>query len=311
MKKSWMAAPVDALVMLSACSKNDDEAPVNYIDPEMSVTVESIVTTQTTTEDVVEEAEYEVDLYTGSESAFATLPSASSIAPDLKSTETSDRYKFRYRWQKCPLITIESNNGKYPITITLNYGESTELENGRVLSGIVRIVLSASPRVDGATRTVTFDSFNVDGINIEGTSIKTFHGDRIQERQVTIERDLQFTYEDGTEINCTAEKTRNWVAGINTPLDPTDDVIEISGYSNCEDSDGNTFKAEITKNLVKKGDCRYIVGGEITFSVNEAIFASIDYGDNDCDRVATLTTASGSIKIQIGKRIWVYRHLPK
>ncbi len=311
MKKSWMAALVAALVGMSACNKSDDENPVNYTEPEMSVTVESVVTTQTAAEDVVEETEYEIDLYTGSESAFMALASSPTLAPELKSANNYDRYKYRYRWQKCPEITIVSNNGKYPISITLNYGESTELENGRKLSGIIRIVLSASPRVDGATRTVTFENFSVDDISIEGTSIKTFHGDRVTERQVTISRDLQFTYEDGTVINSTAEKTRNWAAGLDTPLDPTDDVIEITGYANCEDSEGNTFKAEITKKLIKKGDCRFIVSGEITYSINDGIFASIDYGNGDCDRIATLTTASGSINIQIGKRVWVHRQWTK
>ena len=55
MKKSWMAALVAALVGMSACNKSDDENPVNYTEPEMSVTVESVVTTEAALDDVVED----------------------------------------------------------------------------------------------------------------------------------------------------------------------------------------------------------------------------------------------------------------
>ena len=306
MKKSILATAMAALAIMTACNKNDDN--MDYTDPKLSVTVESVVTTEAALDDVVEETEYEVDLYSGSDATFAAM-SEMTASSELKSASSGNLFKYRYRWQKCPDIHIVSENGSFPKTITLNYGESTELENGRVLSGIIQIVVSASPRTDGATRTVTFQDFSIDSIGIAGTSVKTFHGDRVTERQVTIERNLQFTFKDGTTRTCEAEKTRNWVAGLDTPLDPTDDVIEITGYANCEDSEGNTYRKEITKNLVKRGDCRFIVAGEVTFSKNGAIFATIDYGNGACDRIATITTAAGTKNIEIGKRIWIRRQI--
>ena len=61
-----------------------------------------------------------------------------------------------------PVITIEKTDGGFPITITLDYGDGTELLNGRIISGTITIVVSAPPRTDGATRTVTrITSYNV------------------------------------------------------------------------------------------------------------------------------------------------------
>ena len=302
MKKVFLGAAVSMLAIFTACNKEEGIIPeVDYMDPDMSVTVESIVTTEASVDDVMEAADYEVDLFSGSADAYTSM--AAEVGGDeLKSGGLRNRYKYRYRWQKCPLITIESAEGGFPKTITLDYGESTELENGRIIKGIVQIVLSDSPRVDGATRTVTFQDFSIDEVGISGTNVKTFNGDNQTERIVNISRDMLFTFTDGTTLARTAEKTRTWTAGLDTPLDHSDDVMEITGYTNCEDSDENTYRREITKALVKRGDCRFIVSGEVTLSKNGAVFATIDYGTGECDRMATMTTSEGTKEIEIGKR---------
>lgn len=303
MKRVFLGAAVSMLVIFTACNKEEGITPeVDYMDPDMSVTVESVVTTEASADDVMEAADYEVDLFSGSVEAYTSMTVEVS-ADGLKADGLRNRYKYRYRWQKCPLITIESAEGGFPKTIILDYGESTELENGRIIKGIVQIVLSDSPRVDGATRTVTFQDFSIDEVGITGTNVKTFNGDNQTERIVNISRDMLFTFTDGTTLARTAEKTRTWIAGLDTPLDHMDDVMEITGYTNCEDSDGNIYRREITNALVKRGDCRFIVSGEVTLTKNGAAFATIDYGNGECDRIAVMTTSEGAKEIEIGKRI--------
>jgi len=302
MKKVFLGAAVSLLAIFTACNKEEGVTPeVDYMDPDMSVTVESIVTTEASADDVMEAADYEVDLFSGSAETYTSI-TAEVSGESLKTEGLRNRYKYRYRWQKCPLITIESAEGGFPKTITLDYGESTELENGRIIKGIIQIVLSDSPRVDGATRTVTFQDFSIDEVGISGTNVKTFNGDNQTERIVNINREMVFTFTDGTTLTRTAEKTRTWTAGLDTPLDHSDDVLEITGFTNCIDSDENTYRREITKALVKRGDCRFIVSGEVTISKNGAVFATIDYGNGECDRLATMTTSEGTKEIEIGKR---------
>lgn len=52
--------------------------------------------------------------------------------------------------------------------------------------------------------------------------------------------------------------------------------------------DGN-FEKVITKPLVKPEDCLYIVEGTIEFHKGDEVIAIIDFGDGECDNVATKT----------------------
>lgn len=302
MKNVLVAIALVSLIAFTACNKNDNFLPENPImDVDLNVSTESVILTEASLDDVTEAADYEVDLFTGSDIEVASAAYEADDA-ELKSSEQHN-YKNRYRWGKCPDIHIVKEEGGYPRTITLNYGEGTELNNGRVIAGIIEIVMTGPRRENGATRTVTFIDFSIDDVAIAGTSIKTFLKD---EFKVNIVRDMSFTLpEDGTVIERTAEKTRIWVEGMDTPFDHSDDVINITGFTKCEDSDGNSYHREITSALVKKGGCRFIVAGEITLTKNGLEFGVINYGDGECDNVATLTTAEGSKEFTIGKR---HRH---
>ena len=300
MKKALLGLAV--LAALTSCDKNDniiDDMPMADVD--LNMTTESVVTTEAQLDDVAEAAEYEVDLFSGTDSAAEEVI-AEQAGTTLKSgsTETQNRFRERYKWGQCPDIHIVKEEGGWPRTITLNYGERTELANGRIISGIIEIVQTGPRRENGSTRTVTFEAFSVDAIGVAGTSVKTF---LIDDLKVDIVRDLTFTLEDETTIDRDAERTRTWVEGLDTPLNHLDDVFEITGFVNCEDSDGDVYRRDITNPLIKKGGCRFIVAGEVSLSKNGIEFATINYGDGECDKIATMTTAEGSKEFEIGKRI--------
>lgn len=299
MKKVLLSLAVVAA--LASCDKNEniiEDMPLTEVD--LKSTTESVVTTEASLDDVAEAAEYEVDLFTGTDEAIdAIAMEQSGVSLKSGGDDSKERYRWRYKFGKCPDIHIVKEEGGWPRTITLNYGEGTELENGRVIVGIIEIYQTAPRRENGATRTVTFQDFSVDSVGIAGTSVKTFLKD---EYKVEIVRDLTFTLEDGTTIDRDAERTRTWTEGMDTPLDHTDDIFEITGFVNCEDSDGNVYRREITSPLIKKGGCRWIVAGEVSLSKNGVVFATINYGDMECDRVATMTTEEGSKEFKIGER---------
>ncbi|MBK3516625.1 hypothetical protein [Carboxylicivirga marina] len=301
MKKVLLSLAVAAALV--SCDKNDniiDEMPMADVD--LKSTTESVVTTEASLDDVAEAAEYEVDLFTGTDEAVEQI-AAEQAGTTLKAggdgEQNQTRYRNRYKWGKCPDIHIVKEEGGWPRTITLNYGESTELENGRVIAGIIEIYQTA-PRRDNGVRTVTYDEFSVDGVAIVGTSVKTFKSESLS---VNIVRDLTFTLpEDGTTIDRVSERNRIWTQGMETPLDHTDDIFEITGFVQCQDSDNNVYRRDITSPLIKKGGCRWIVAGEVSLSKNGVEFATINYGDMECDRVATMTTEEGSKEFNIGER---------
>jgi len=300
MKKSLFVVTAALLIVFTACNKNENLVPEQIIsDVDLTMTTKSVVTTDASIEDVVEATEYEVELYSGT-SEMISLVDVNIDAPELKFGRRDNPFRYRYRNGVCPDVNVDSENGSFPKTITLDYGDETELNNGRIISGIIEIVISAPRTVSGATRTITFDSFTVDSLSIDGEIVKTFE---LDEYTISITRDLTFTLADGTIITMVGERTKIWVEGMDTPFNHEDDIFEITGYSLISDSDGNDFKKEITIPLIKTGDCRYIVSGEVTLSQNEVVFAVIDYGDGTCDNIATYTTEDGTVEFIIGQKV--------
>lgn len=61
------------------------------------------------------------------------------------------------------------------------------------------------------------------------------------------------------------------------------------------------FEKIITKPLVKMDDCKYIVAGTIEFRKEDAIIATIDFGDGSCDKLATKTVDGETTEFQLDK----------
>ncbi|MGQ1891098.1 hypothetical protein ACT29H_11725 [Thermophagus sp. OGC60D27] len=300
MKKLLFSLAFGTAIMFVSCENEEVIPASDFATANFNVTTESVVTTDAAIEDVVEAADYEVELYTGTVVMLEDLSVASQTNDQLKSA-SSERFRDRYRLGR-PDVTVEWTEGDYPRTVTLDYGEETELANGRIISGVIEIEISAPLFQEGAVRTVSFIDFSVDSLIINGTIEKTIVS-VTDEREVSIVRDLIVALPDGTEVECYAEITRTWEEGLGTQFYHGDDVIGINGFATCTDSDGNEYRREITEKLQKQGGCRFLVSGEVTFSNNGEVFGTVNYGDGTCDNVGEYTTADGTKEFTIGKRI--------
>lgn len=302
MKKLLFGLVIGTAVLFSACNNEDEIVPASdYAEPDFNVTVESVVTTDAAIEDAVESVDYEVDLFSGTADAIGDLSAVASVEDQLKAG-AREQYRNRYRLGNMPDVSVDWNNGDFPRTITLDYGEETELENGRIISGIIEIVVSAPMNTEGATRTVTFTDFSVDSLVVNGyieKEVVSLEDGRV----VHIVRDLVVTYPDGTEVEYYAEMERTWSQGMGTPFYHGDDVMGITGFATCKDSDGNEYTREIKEQLQKRGGCRYLVSGEVEYSANGLAFGSVNYGDGTCDNVATMNMARGQKQFRIGERV--------
>jgi hypothetical protein len=303
MKKLVISLAFGTAVLFTACNEDEVVPATDYTTPDFNVTVESVVTTDAAVEDAVESADYEVDLYTGTTTIIDELSADALMDDQLKSGTTfREQLRERYRLGNMPDVAVDWTDGDFPRTVTLDYGEETELINGRILSGIIEIVVSAPMNTEGAVRTVTFTDFSVDSLMINGTIEKTVIS--VSEgREVQIVRDLVVTLPDGTEVESYSEITRTWAQGMGTPFYHGDDVMEMTGYGLCSDSDGNEYRREITRALQKQGGCRFIVSGEVVYLANGQAFGTVDYGDGTCDNNGTFRWANGEKEFVIGQRI--------
>ena len=253
---------------------------------------------------IVETASYEADVFSLGNDALTAFSSG------LKNGvigggffrnmfELFPNFKLRYLRGILPDLTVTTTNGGFPKTMTVDYGDGIEMANGHILKGKITIVLSAAPLVSGSTRTVTYENFCADKVCISGTDVKT----RTKDTQTKFSEssDLTVTLADGTTIHRVGEHVRAWIAGSGTEFNPADDVIEISGKVVVSDSKGNSYSNTITTPLVKTGVCKFITKGVIEFKNSAGKFATIDYGNGDCDNKATRTTQTGTTEIILGK----------
>lgn len=284
-------------IAFASCDKSDDS--VKFIgEDEISITdVASVIDTEVAIANVMTEVDYESDMFTLEES------STKSGGYGYRFQNLAELYK---RW-RCyqndlgPVVTIEEgDNEGFPKTITIDYGDGITLRNGRVISGIVTIVVSALPRTDGAMREFTYQNFKVDSIGIAGYKKVVFSGESGVSRKFDHEYDLNFTFADETEVSCVGNKTKEWVEGLDTSYDRADDKIHITGQDVFVDSENNEFKKEIADYLLRLGTCKFIVSGVVVYSQNSEEFARVDFGDGTCDDKAIKTTTDGDEEITLG-----------
>jgi hypothetical protein len=147
---------------------------------------------------------------------------------------------------------------------------------------------------------VVYTNFGVDSLTVNGNSLVARN--RAEDEFRTITTDMAFTLADGEVINRSSERVWEWLEGMDTDEDQTDDVIQITGVVNAENSDGDTYKKEIVEPLIRLGDCRFIVKGVVEIWLNETLISSLDYGNGDCNNMAILTKDGETLEIDLEKR---------
>ena len=269
-KHFWLFAAILVFTTFTtACEKNQADSPEN---PELT-TSEDALTAMNLFQDTEDEVDFQI--------------------------ETRDPA------DNCPTITITPNDGSFPRTITIDYGDvgCTGL-HGRTRRGIIIVTLSDSLRIPGATRTVTFDNFFVDDAQIQG--VKTLVNQGLNANgQPTVLRTVEnasIIFPDGETISWNASHTITMIQGHNT-LPVIDNVLQITGSASGINRQGNAYSAEITIPLIKRKNCPWIVSGQRTLNANNLSW-SIDYGDGACDRIATMTLPNGNTRQVLIRRWW-------
>lgn len=264
-------------------------------DEELMEKAARITLTETNLEALSTTSEYEVEFYANAEQMLSHW-----WRMGKKWHWTN---KLHYMVNKCPDVTVEEGeNDGYPKIITLNYGDGTELKNRKVLSGVITIEISGPRYSTSFTRLVTYENFAIDTVQIAGTSLIEINKENETFRNFT--SDLTFTISGEVVdkvVTRSSNRTWTWIEGMETTEDQTDDVIHIEGVVNAA-SGTDTYKKEIIDELVRKGDCRFIVEGIVQVTLNDNLVSTLDYGDGECDDVATLTvTGKDPVEIDLSK----------
>jgi len=179
--------------------------------------------------------------------------------------------------------------------ITIDYGDGTEGRRGRLRSGKVIISYNERRLTPGAFRQVTFENFMVDSVLVEGvrrlenTSAST---DEAPQFTVTLTGG-RLTFTDGTTITREVSKVRTW----NRESNPVNDTVTITGIASGTRRSGTSYSVEILEEMKYQRGCRsgrvFIPVSGVKLITAEGNTALVDYGDGECDNIATISINGG------------------
>ena len=213
---------------------------------------------------------------------FASLEIATAFAEaPLKSASVVDT---------CPLITvIFPEQTPWPRIVTIDYGTSCIGFNDIERSGKIIIAMSAPRRQEGSVRTTTFDNYVVNGARIEGIfAVENLglNGNNNTVFAVSLSAG-KITFPDEKTITRSYLREREYIAGYST-ITPWDDKCLITGFATGTNLNEVAYKHTITSALEWQAACRFVVSGTIKFEIDGIEPFFLDYGNGDCDAIATL-----------------------
>jgi len=194
-------------------------------------------------------------------------------------------------------FTHRFENGRVDTIIYENFVNGRS-QFKRSKNGMIIITQTGGPLQDTFTRTITFNKFNINGNQIEGTKTIT----KTATYTFTITFEGKITFKDGTTHTRSFTRTRTWIAGYDTPFNVWDDEYSIEGSAQGTNRRGISYTSTITSPLIIKTSCPYIVAGTIELVVGaNANTITINYGDenSDCDANATVTVNGEVNQIQL------------
>lgn len=144
---------------------------------------------------------------------------------------------------------------------------------------------------ESAAFTATYVDFYVGTIKLNGTRTYNLSSSLDQNTiAFTVTSQMSVEMEDESLITEAGTKTFSFSFGENL----TDSTFSISGNWTVT-ADGNTYSIETIEALQGGLNCEYLVSGSMDVSKN-GLEIRVDFGDGECDDVATLTYPDGTME---------------
>ncbi|MGN6531032.1 MAG: hypothetical protein ACTHK0_04700 [Ginsengibacter sp.] len=283
-RKLLSAIILTGFIFLSSCKKDNNNNNANNPDPALSVdAVQSETNISSEFDDVFNiamgvqstDAGEDIGLGTGTGVVYRTANSAS--------TDSASR---------CFTITVTPKIlHQFPKTVTIDFGSGCLGKDKKSRSGKIITIFTGPMTVPGSKATTTFVNYQVDSFSVEGThTVENTSTSNKTAWTVTVQNGKITNTQNGKWVSWNATRQYMQTEGNGTPLYPLDDVYEITGNSNGNNSNGNSWSTSIIQPIIRKSTCLWRVKGQIQFTRNSnANAAVLDYGDGSCDNQATIT----------------------
>jgi hypothetical protein len=204
-------------------------------------------------------------------------------------------------------ISVLSTTARFPMRVVIDFGSGCLGRDGHKRSGKIVIEYTGRLTEPGNSATTVFDGFKFDSISVEGKhKITNSTAAGSNQRQFTIDiADAKLIKPNGNYSLWSSHRIITQVEGNGTPFIPQDDIFKITGSAHGKVKHGDViyaWQSEVTEPLIKKFICRWISKGIIKVrreNANAQWASTLDYGQGDCDFMATLTINGVSHQIQL------------
>lgn len=202
----------------------------------------------------------------------------------------------------CATITYDSSS--FPYQATLNFGAACEGEDGKVRSGVITVEYNSQKLKNAGTFIhATLTNFAIDNRKYNGTINITNNGvNGSGNMEYAIELNAVFNNTtNGDEISSQSNCTYEFTSGKETST-KDDDIFTVNGTIAGTDAGGTSFTTDILTPLQmsrRDGCSLYYIAGEVRIVSAGNPDKYIDYGNGDCDDLATETINGNSQTIQI------------
>ena len=206
-------------------------------------------------------------------------------------------------------ITLLNAPARFPMKIVIDFGTGCVGRDGHKRSG--KIITEYSGRLiePGSWANTQFEGFKYDSISVHGThKITNTTASGSNQRQFTIDiTDAKLTKLNGDYATWSNHRVITQIEGNGTPQIAVDDIFRITGGAHGKIKHGDliyAWESEIIEPLIKKFTCPWISKGVVrvkreTLPDNSQWASTLNYGQGDCDFLATLTINGQVHQIQL------------
>jgi len=181
------------------------------------------------------------------------------------------------------------------IMLMADYGTGCTDMDGRTKSGKVYFNFHGKMVDVGTLVDVTFEDYQVDGIEYTGTMTVTRNG--AAQFTSTVSNGVCSSADWTIEYEGTS--TYTMIDGTATPDDPADDVFSYENSSTCVNREGRSFTNVTTEPLIKRNSCNWIESGVMELTPAGFATRTYDFGSGTCDASATVTINGNTLQFEM------------
>jgi hypothetical protein len=242
------------------------------------------------------------------EGAFSDAENISSQAIENGNTLTTYRESVESYsvLSGCATVTLTPDSSGNGGTIDVDFGSTNCLcRDYRYRRGVIHVNYTGAYRDSGTVITTTFTNYYVGRdpsymFQVTGTKTVTNMGrNTAGNLYYHIVVDGHLINANTVTMNWQSTREREWVAGESTTgiNGWTDDEYLITGSASGVNFEGTAYTANITTPLDVALDCRHIRAGVFELTPSGKPTRTLNYGNGDCDSLATVTVNGTTFNI--------------